>query len=1145
MGIVFDDPIDVDTDPDIEDIASLTPSTGDVLYWAGSSSRYDVTPSQSFGRSLLNLGSAAALAAVVAGSLISDSITNGVTSVAPSQNAVYDALLLKADLASPALTGIPTAPTAGSGTNTTQLATTAFVAAAISTAAGSYQPIDADLSSWASVVRAAGFDTFAVTPSSASLRSLVTDETGTGALVFATSPVLVTPNLGTPTAGVMNATTVTATGATTSRTMAARFGDLLSLSDFGGLTSDDSSAWAAYISAEGEGLYRMPEGVSISGKVTLGAKASLRGIGPEVSTVKLKNATNDHLIYTTGSDALWGTNTDAGVALLTLENLTLDGNRANQTSTNDRAVVASYGQKYRFRDLYVKDAREHGIRTEYYQYGDATFGMEGPAYNVVVDTAGKHGWLNKGPHDSIIFALRVIDSGQLTDNTYDGVSAQDYGASQYISSHVWNRGTSGVRNRYAWDMSSYGGTYVDVHGEGAKTAQGHIGGQYTQIIGSRFYASFAGASNLLIHQPSATYGAFFGGRAPGEDAVTGAAVAVVVGDGAVGENPTIVQVVGYVGGASHAASFGAAEAKNHFDLFGIIDMPTSGANANLPWLGTPNVTDYVNINVWDQFGVQHILRQFPGDTTFTGGITIGTSVIVGTTIELGHATANTLSASGGVLSIEGHAIPTKDQATNISAVWQFTANPAIVSASPALTFNETDGPTNEKLWYWTAAGGDFYLQADVDAGGAAVNALRIQRTGTTITNIDLLSSTLTLNSVALVTVSSADTLTNKILTTPTINGATMSGTWSGSHTVSGGTTQTGAFTRQATGIGQTLMTWQAVLSVAGTRSVTLSGPASDSATDYFIWGNGNAWDWQIDAVSRFRLEANGDVNFVPNAIFRITNATDSAANYGLWLDSDRATPAANDAISLGFRISSDAGTQTEVGSVRALATSVANGAMTSRLDFFTISGGTLANRMVLNATNLSPAANDGMSLGIGTFSFSDLFLASGAVINFNNGNYTVTHSAGLLTTNGALTLGGTLLFSSDATYEIGSTSIKPLRVWSQTIIAQGAAPNIDLRETGATANEGNWRLLADADTLNLQLFNDALNSAVNAMVFNRSGTTCDSLDLRNITKTIVNGLGVNNSASATVAVGTLAKKIEVFDGAGASLGYLPVYSTIT
>lgn len=40
---------------------------------------------------------------------------------------VTDALALKADLASPALTGTPTAPTAAAGTNTTQIATTAYV----------------------------------------------------------------------------------------------------------------------------------------------------------------------------------------------------------------------------------------------------------------------------------------------------------------------------------------------------------------------------------------------------------------------------------------------------------------------------------------------------------------------------------------------------------------------------------------------------------------------------------------------------------------------------------------------------------------------------------------------------------------------------------------------------------------------------------------------------------------------------------------------------------------------------------------------------------------------------------------------------------------------------------------------------------
>jgi hypothetical protein len=70
-----------------------------------------------------------------------------------------------------------------------------------------------------------GVATFLATPSSANLRTAVTDETGTGALVFATSPTLVTPALGTPASGVVTNLTGTASiningtvGATTPNT---------------------------------------------------------------------------------------------------------------------------------------------------------------------------------------------------------------------------------------------------------------------------------------------------------------------------------------------------------------------------------------------------------------------------------------------------------------------------------------------------------------------------------------------------------------------------------------------------------------------------------------------------------------------------------------------------------------------------------------------------------------------------------------------------------------------------------------------------------------------------------------------------------------------------------------------------------------
>ena len=66
------------------------------------------------------------------------------------------ALALKANLASPSMTGTPTAPTAAAGTNTTQIATTAFVQTALSTG-GQYQIFTDGISTFRQGVRSGYF----------------------------------------------------------------------------------------------------------------------------------------------------------------------------------------------------------------------------------------------------------------------------------------------------------------------------------------------------------------------------------------------------------------------------------------------------------------------------------------------------------------------------------------------------------------------------------------------------------------------------------------------------------------------------------------------------------------------------------------------------------------------------------------------------------------------------------------------------------------------------------------------------------------------------------------------------------------------------------------------------------------------------
>lgn len=98
-----------------------------------------------------------------------------------------------------------------------------------------------------------------------------------------------------------------------------------------------------------------------------------------------------------------------------------------------------------------------------------------------------------------------------------------------------------------------------------------------------------------------------------------------------------------------------------------------------------------------------------------------------------------------------------------------------------------------------------------------------------------------------------------------------------------------------------------------------------------------------------------------------------------------------------------------------------SGSEDARWTFSVKTAGTMSEVLTVTGSTLEPDVNDGVALGTATLSFSDLFLASGGVVNFNNGNYTLTHSTGLLTASGAFSVGTSNAITA-GTIELGAAS---------------------------------------------------------------------------------------------------------------------------
>ena len=207
-----------------------------------------------------------------------------------------------------------------------------------------------------------------------------------------------------------------------------------------------------------------------------------------------------------------------------------------------------------------------------------------------------------------------------------------------------------------------------------------------------------------------------------------------------------------------------------------------------------------------------------------------------------------------------------------------------------------------------------------------------------------------------------------------------------------------------------------------------------------------------------------------------------------------------------------------------------------------VSGSNAELNHISASGNFVPVTTDGGSLGTATLNWSDLFLDSGAVVNFDNGNVTLTHETGKLVTSGHISgsatttgsfgflniagdavIGGNITFGDADTDNIAFTGE----------ISSSLIPDSDNAFDLGTSSKA-WKdlylqgdvILTDAGQLKTNAGNLTVDSTAATLVLD--GHTGVDIDASNSGTVSIDGAGgINIGTAANVAVDFNASTLDI------------------
>lgn len=348
-------------------------------------------------------------------------------------------LAAKAPLASPTFTGTPAGPTAAPGTNTTQLATTAFTQAAVSGAS-----LAATTVPYKSVVGSPNLLQLIDMPSIPLLRAVP-------------------------------------------------YANWAAIQD-GTSTSDIQSyinAWLADCVGDGKtGI--LPRGrVPLAGALEQpGSGLRIVGHGPASVFYVLSGATmsTGSVIQTLDADTLWAeadysSAANAQAQDIHLSNFLVDGNGVDANGLR----LLGIGQ--RVEDVNIKDVGGYGVWLRYVPFGHLDDGTDWNTFEgVTVCRSGKHGFFFDRTTDDDVTRCKAIDVGAAADNTWDGFHTGPNSNFKGSHLHAYSEQATANRQRAGLYLEGAGANIEVSHFEGAMTASVIDVGTNNRVENSAFYA---------------------------------------------------------------------------------------------------------------------------------------------------------------------------------------------------------------------------------------------------------------------------------------------------------------------------------------------------------------------------------------------------------------------------------------------------------------------------------------------------------------------------------------------------------------------------------------------------------------------------------------------------------------------------------